>query len=129
MHPATLSESASPTSDIFKTAPLLFRVLFAMFFLFAPFPLSADWVPVGPAPAVGGQDEGITSPEGDNPVAGAINGVATSATDANVIYVASVNGGVWKTINGKAASPNWAPLTDQALPSLSLSAIAISPLD
>jgi hypothetical protein len=104
-------------------------IVFAILFLVVPFRLSADWVAVGPAPAVGGQDEGITSPEGDNPVAGAINSIAPSATDANLIYVASVNGGVWKTTNGKAASPSWTPLTDQALPSLSLSAIAISPLD
>jgi hypothetical protein len=101
----------------------------AIIFFFAPFRLCADWVAVGPAPAINGQDEGITSPEGDNPVAGAINAVAPSATDANLIYVASVNGGVWKTTNGKAASPNWTPLTDQALPSLSLASIAISPLD
>jgi hypothetical protein len=106
------------------------RVSFlSLTFLFIASELRADWVPVGPAPAVEGQDEGITSPEGNNPVAGAINGIAPSATDANVIYVASVNGGVWKTVNGKAASPNWTPLTDQALPGLSLATIVISPLD
>jgi len=120
----------SPTAVIFKNVSRFFcPILFAIFFLFAPFRLSADWVAVGPAPAIDGQDEGITSPEGNNPVAGAINGVAPSATDANLIYVASVNGGVWKTTNAKAASPTWTPLTDQALPSLSLGSIAISPLD
>ncbi|MDP9005249.1 MAG: hypothetical protein M3N12_10735, partial [Verrucomicrobiota bacterium] len=115
---------------IFKNASRFFGpILCASLLLCAPFRLGADWVAVGPAPAINGQDEGITSPEGDNPVAGAINAIAASATDANLIYVASVNGGVWKTTNGKAASPTWTPLTDQALPSLSLSSIAISPLD
>jgi hypothetical protein len=123
-------EFISAAAGIFRNASRFFYPLWlAIFFLFAPFRLFADWVPVGPAPAVNGQDEGITSPEGDNPVAGAINAVAPSATDANLIYVASVNGGVWKTTNGKAASPTWSPLTDQALPSLSLASIAISPLD
>ena len=126
MNPIALSELASA---ILKKASGFFQpLLFAIIFLLAPFRLSADWVAVGPAPAVGGQCEGITSAEGDNPVAGAINAVAPSATDANVIYVAAVNGGAWRTNNAKAASPNWTPLTDQ-LPSLSLSSIAISPLD
>ena len=104
-------------------------VFLSLILLFVPNRLSAVWVPLGPAPAINGQDEGITTPEGANPVAGAINGIATSATDANVVYVASVNGGVWRTNNAKAASPVWTPLTDQALPSLSLASIAISPLD
>ena len=36
---------------------------------------------------------------------------------------------MWKTINAKAGSPTWTPLTDSALPSLSISAMAMSPLD
>ena len=91
--------------------------------------LGVDWIPVGPAPTINGQDEGITTPEGMNPVAGVIESLAPSGTDANVLYVASGNGGVWKTTNAKDASPVWTPLTDRALPSLSLSSIAISPLD
>ncbi|MDQ6808570.1 MAG: hypothetical protein M3Z64_03980 [Verrucomicrobiota bacterium] len=90
---------------------------------------AADWVSAGPAPVINGGDEGITSPDGANPIAGAINSFAPSLTDANVLYVAAVNGGVWKTINAKAGSPMWTPLTDTALPSLSISAIALSPLD
>ncbi len=90
---------------------------------------SADWVSVGPSPVINGGDEGIVSPEGANPITGAVGAIAPSPTDANVVYVASVNGGVWKTVNAKAPSPNWTPLTDTALPSLSLSAIALSPLD
>jgi len=127
------NQNSKPWNAAIASCEKIFLILrpfcVAIIFFFAPFRLCADWVAVGPAPAINGQDEGITSPEGDNPVAGAINAVAPSATDANLIYVASVNGGVWKTTNGKAASPNWTPLTDQALPSLSLASIAISPLD
>jgi len=130
MNPSALAESVSATLAVFKKASGFFSpLLFAILFLLAPFRLSADWVAVGPAPAIDGQCEGITSAEGDNPVAGAIHAVAPSATDANLIYVAAVNGGAWKTTNAKAASPHWTPLTDQALPSLSLSSIAISPLN
>lgn len=91
--------------------------------------IAANWTSVGPAPVIGGGDEGITSPDGPNPIAGAINSFATHPTDANVLYVGAVNGGVWKTINAKAGSPTWTALTDDALPSLSISAIALSPLD
>ena len=130
MNPIAFPEFVSATNAISKKASGFLRpLLFAIVFLLAPFRLSADWVSVGPAPAINAQCEGITSAEGDNPVSGAIHAVAPSATDANVVYVAAVNGGAWRTNNAKAASPNWTPLTDQALPSLSLSSIAISPLN
>jgi hypothetical protein len=130
MNPIAFPEFVSLTSPLLKKASGFFQpLLFAIVFLLTPFRLSADWVSVGPAPAINAQCEGITSPEGDNPVSGAIHAIAPGATDANLMYVAAVNGGVWKTTNAKAASPNWIPLTDQALPSLSVSSIAISPLD
>ncbi len=80
-----------------------------------------DWVEQGPGPTTGGQ----VNLGGGNPVSGAIEAVAPHPTDANTIYVAAVNGGVWRTTNGGA---NWTPLTDQ-LPSLSGADIAFSPLD
>jgi hypothetical protein len=98
--------------------------------------LSTVWVQQGPSPTINGQDEGITSVQGANPVSGAIEAVAPSATDTNLIYVATVNGGVWKTTNATAATPTWTPLTDSASlaqagqsPSLSFNSIAISPLN
>src|SRR5262245_40690462 len=81
--------------------------------------LSNIWVAQGPGPIINGQDAGITSPQGNNPVAGAIEAVAPLVTtpnytgNADVIYVATVNGGVWKTTNATAATPSWTPLTDQ----------------
>ena len=87
------------------------------------------WVQQGGGPIINGQDEGITTAQGNNPVSGSIQAVAPSATDSNTIYVATTNGGVWKTTNATAATPTWTPLTDQALPALSLGSIGISPLD
>ena len=131
MKTIALSGLVNPTVAILKNASgFLQPLVFAVVFLFAPSRLSAQsWMAVGPAPAIDAQCEGITSPEGPNPVAGAISAVAPSATDANLLYVAATNGGVWRTTNATAPSPNWTPLTDQALPSTSLSAIAISPLN
>lgn len=97
--------------------------------LLAPLAFAGTWTSTGPAPVIGGGDEGITSADGPNPIAGALNSIAVHPTDPNIIYVAAVNGGVWKTTNAKAASPNWTPLIDDALPSLSISAVAISSLD
>src|SRR5437899_2642458 len=47
------------------------------------------WVQQGPGPIINGQDEGITSVQGNNPVSGSISAVATSATDPDTIYVAA----------------------------------------
>jgi hypothetical protein len=88
--------------------------------------LGQPWVAQGPAPTLNGQDEGITGPT--NPVSGAINAIAPGST-ADLLYVGTVNGGVWKTTNATAASPAWTPLTDQALPATSINSVAISPVD
>lgn len=90
--------------------------------------LSADLVGVpdlvdqGPAISINGQVAGLAGP---NPVVGAIEAIAPHPTDANTIFVGTVAGGIWRTTNGGA---NWTPLTDQ-WPSLSVGAIAYSPLD
>jgi uncharacterized repeat protein (TIGR01451 family) len=54
--------------------------------------------------------------------------VAAHPTDANILYVGAVNGGVWKTTNATAASPHWTPLTDN-FPSLSIGALEFDPTD
>jgi hypothetical protein len=61
------------------------------------------WVKHGPAPATAGQVEGIA----DGEVAGALHTVAAHPTDANIIYVGAVNGGIWRTNNARAARPTW----------------------
>jgi hypothetical protein len=130
MNPIGLRKLVLATTVISKKTSGFFPpLLWAAILLLVTCRLSAQWVSVGPAPDIMGGTGGIISPEGPNPVNGAIEVIVPGATDANLMYVASVNGGVWRTTNAKAASPNWVPLTDQALPSLSLASLAVSPLD
>jgi len=81
------------------------------------------WVEQGPGPILNGQDEGLTN----NPVAGAINAIVPISAD--IVFVGTVNGGVWKTSNATAATPTWTPLTDTQLPALSINSLAVSPVD
>jgi len=60
--------------------------------------------------------------------AGAIESIALDPLNAERIFVATVGGGIWTSNDLLAPDPTWVPLTDQA-PSLSMSAIAFSPLD
>lgn len=85
---------------------------------------AATWQAQGPAPITGGGNvQGMVNPS--NPQDGAIQAIATHPTDANTIYVAAVNGGVWKTVDGGV---NWTPLTDSES-SLSLGSLALDPTD
>src|SRR5438445_7191181 len=80
------------------------------------------WVSQGPGPIQNGQTEGITN----GLVIGAIHTLATNPSDADTLYVGTVNGGIWKTTNATAANPSWTPLTD-AHPSLSIDPLAFDP--
>ena len=82
------------------------------------------WVEQGPGPTLGGQAEGLLN----NPVSGAVNAIAVSPRDRDVVYVGTVNGGIWKTTNASAVNPTWIPLTDRRLPALSINSLAISPV-
>jgi subtilisin-like proprotein convertase family protein len=84
----------------------------------------SPWVLQGPAPAFGGQ---VDIPPNDA-VSGAIQAVAPHPTNANILYVGAVNGGVWKTTNATAASPIWTPLTD-ALPGQSITSVSLDVTD
>ncbi len=90
-------------------------------------PGSQTWVPIGPGPVADGQSEGITGPPA-NAVSGAVQVVLPHPTNADILYVGSVNGGVWRTDNAQAASPNWRPLTDQQT-SLSIGALVFDASD
>jgi hypothetical protein len=59
---------------------------------------------------------------------GATQAIAVNPTNPNIMYVATVNGGVWETTDATAATPHWVPLTD-TLPSLSMGALAFDPTD
>ena len=66
------------------------------------------WAPLGPAPTAGAQ---VVVPP-DDEVSGAVHALAPHPTNANILYAATVNGGVWRTTNATAADPDWTPLTD-----------------
>lgn len=85
---------------------------------------SGIWQSVGPGPSHNGQVENITNRE----VVGAVNSVAAHPTDANILFVGAVNGGIWRTSNATATAPNWTRLTD-ALGSLSIGCIEFDPID
>jgi hypothetical protein len=88
------------------------------------------WVEQGPGPILNGGEEGMSGGAGvPNPVAGAINAIVPNPTSADVVFVGTVSGGVWKTSNATAAAPTWTPLTDQQLPELPINSLAISPVD
>jgi hypothetical protein len=68
--------------------------------------------------------EGMVNPQ----TIGAVNRVLPHPTDSNIMYIGSVNGGVWKTINAQSNNPSWVPLTDN-LKSLSIGALAFDTAD
>lgn len=88
-------------------------------------PGTITWLPQGPSPAYGGQAENTAV---SNAVAGAVHAVAPHPVNANTLFIGTVNGGVWRTLNAQAASPTWTPLTD-SLGSLSIGALVFDPTD
>jgi len=90
------------------------------------------WMPLGPGPIDYGQTEHVapkdTSGQYLNEVVGAIQAVVASPTNPDILFVGTVNGGIWRTNNATAASPTWTPLTDNTK-SLSIGAIAFDPTD
>lgn len=82
------------------------------------------WIERGPAPTQSAQ---VAVPP-NNEVCGAIQSIAAHPSNADILYIGSVNGGIWRTTNATAAQPTWTPLTDN-LPSQSIGAIAFDPTD
>lgn len=62
------------------------------------------------------------------PCFGAINAIAIDPSNPNIAYIATVNGGIWKTTNATANPPLWTQLTDTQLPALSINSLALSPV-
>ena len=87
--------------------------------------IGGTWRAQGPGPIQNGQVENVAP---NNEMVGAINAVAAHPTDANILYVGAVNGGIWKTNNATAARPHWTPLIDN-LPSLLIGALEFDPTD
>ena len=82
------------------------------------FSFPCQWTSETPSPNTEGQVEGIEDLE----VSGAINAVTPHPTDADVLFVGAVNGGVWRTENATEGTPDWQALTDK-MRSLSISAL------
>ena len=76
-----------------------------------PPPLNANkkWTAQGPGPAVGGQSENAAP---NDAITGAIHTVLAHPTNRKVLYIGSVNGGIWKSTNAHEASPTWRAKTD-----------------
>ncbi len=82
------------------------------------------WIPQGPGPAHFGQPENIPN----QPISGAIEAVVAHPTNADVVWIGAVNGGVFRSDDASAANPSWIRLTD-AQTSLSIAALALDPTD
>lgn len=82
------------------------------------------WVAQAPGPNTRGQVENIDEGE----VVGAIKAVAVHPTNADIVYVGAVNGGIWRTANGMAPHPTWQAQID-AQQSLSIGALEFDPTD
>ncbi|MEZ6127297.1 MAG: proprotein convertase P-domain-containing protein [Planctomycetaceae bacterium] len=78
------------------------------------------FVEQGGAAVINGQLQNNVNPQ--RTVTGAIQDVLTHPTNADIIYVGAINGGIWKTENATAVNPTWVPQTDH-LESLSIGAI------
>ncbi|MDV6028911.1 MAG: hypothetical protein F9B45_02130 [Phycisphaera sp. RhM] len=93
------------------------------------FTLGPDrWIDQGPH-AVTNSTASNVAP--NNPVAGAVQSIAVHPTDPSIVFVGTVNGGVWRTTNASYSTPTttqWEPLTQQ-FASLSIGSVAIDPLN
>src|SRR6187401_1833948 len=64
------------------------------------------WIEQGPGTIQNGNNvEGIAN----KPQAGAVTKLAPDPTNADRLFVASTNGGVWRTTDATAANPHWEP--------------------
>jgi hypothetical protein len=83
------------------------------------------WANAGPAPFNNLPDAAIY--QGNQPVGGEVTDIAIdpSGPTDSVIYIATNNGGIWKTTDGGSS---WFPTSD-SLPSLSMGAVALDPVN
>src|SRR4051812_3905792 len=71
--------------------------------------IGTTWAPRGPSPIA----------EGTLEHNGMVTAIAVHPGDANIVYVGTAGGGVWKTFNGLSSkvseSTTWRPLFDRQL--------------
>ena len=85
------------------------------------------WVAQGPGPDIHANN--IENVPPNDPVSGAVQALVASPRNPDLLYLGSVNGGVWKTTDATDPAPRWTPLTDSKLPGLSIGSLGVSPLD
>jgi photosystem II stability/assembly factor-like uncharacterized protein len=85
--------------------------------LVAPVAGTSNWVQLGPTAIPNGQ----TYSPARVLVTGRVTGIVVDPTDANVIYMASAQGGIWKTTDGGL---NWMAKSDNEV-SLAIGALAM----
>lgn len=90
--------------------------------------LAQVWVPKGPGPGIQGIGPASNSVISGNPFSGALEAVVAHPTNPNILYVGSVNGGVFRTVNATSPSPHWDALLDDK-GSLSIGALELDPTD
>lgn len=89
------------------------------------YPSKAQWIQQGPGPSTEGQVENILN---NNDVVGAVQCVTPHPTNADILYIGAVNGGVWRTLNATDFSPKW-EFVSSNLSSLSIGALEFDPAD
>ena len=116
--------------SFFASVTLLFGIIgiVAGAILFSPNAgdsvISQQWTQIGPAPLLIDAEQNF---QGAGPDSGMIDDIAIDprgVTD-QTIYVATENGGIWKTLDG---GTTWKPKTDN-MPSNSMGAVALDPGD
>jgi photosystem II stability/assembly factor-like uncharacterized protein len=83
--------------------------------------IQAAWTEIGPNPIPNGQ---VVSGS-QLAVSGRVSAISVHPTNADIIYVGTAQGGLYRTTDG---GTTWTPLTESAL-SLAIGAVAISPSD
>jgi photosystem II stability/assembly factor-like uncharacterized protein len=79
---------------------------------------TTSWTPIGPAPIPNGQTQTVTTA-----VSGRVAAVAVDPSNANVVYVGTAQGGLYRTLDG---GQTWTAMTDSAQ-SLAVGAVTIDP--
>jgi hypothetical protein len=85
----------------------------------------SGWFSQGPGLTTNG-DLNISSQS--HPTSGCVSAIVPHPTNASILYIGTVNGGVWRTDNALSNNVSWRPLTDDQL-SLSFGGLALDPTD
>jgi len=75
----------------------------------------APWHPLGPSPI----------PNGSTSYSGRVTAIAIDPTDANIVYVGTAQGGLFRSLDGGVS---WTPMLDNAL-TLAIGSVAVAPSD